>query len=40
MSTYPVVTVIASVAILSESVSLPRIVGVLLILAGVVVLVR
>ena len=40
MSTYPVVTVIASVAILSESVSAPRIVGVLLILAGVVVLVR
>ena len=40
MSTYPVVTVIASVAILSESVSAPRILGVLLVLAGVVVLVR
>jgi drug/metabolite transporter (DMT)-like permease len=40
MSTYPVVTVIASVAILSESLSVPRIGGVLLILAGVVLLAR
>jgi drug/metabolite transporter (DMT)-like permease len=40
MSTYPVVTVLASVAILGESVSGSKIVGVLLVLAGVVVLVR
>ncbi len=40
MSTYPVVTVIASVAILSEAISGPRIVGILLILAGVIVLAR
>jgi uncharacterized membrane protein len=40
MSTYPVVTVIASVAILSEPISVPRIVGVLLILTGVIVLAR
>ena len=40
MSTYPVVTVIASVAILSEAISAPRIVGILLILAGVIVLAR
>jgi len=40
MSTYPVVTVIASVLILSEAVSAPRAIGVLLILVGVVVLAR
>ena len=40
MSTYPVVTVIASVAILSEALSPTRVAGVLLILAGVVVLGR
>lgn len=40
MSMYPVVTVIASVAVLAESVSVSRILGVLLVLVGVVVLVR
>ena len=40
MSTYPVVTVIAAVAVLNESVSVPRILGVLLVLVGVVLLVR
>ena len=40
MSTYPVVTVIASLAILGESMSVTKILGVLLVLAGVIVLVR
>ena len=40
MSMYPVVTVIASLAILGESLSVTRLLGVLLVLAGVIVLVR
>jgi uncharacterized membrane protein len=40
MSTYPVVTVIASVAVLAESLSASRAAGVLLVLAGVLVLAR
>jgi bacterial/archaeal transporter family protein len=40
MSTYPVVTVIASLAVLGESMSATKVLGVLLVLAGVLVLVR
>ena len=40
MSAYPVVTVIASLAILGESLSGTKIVGVMLVLAGVIVLAR
>lgn len=40
MSMYPVVTVIASLAILGETLSLSKLLGVLLVLAGVIVLVR
>jgi drug/metabolite transporter (DMT)-like permease len=40
MSTYPVVTVIASVAVLAESISAGKVGGVLLVLAGVLLLAR
>jgi uncharacterized membrane protein len=40
MSAYPVVTVAASLAFLSESMSLTKVFGMLLVLAGVVVLAR
>jgi drug/metabolite transporter (DMT)-like permease len=40
MSTYPVVTVVASVAVLAESLSATKVAGVLLVLAGVLVLAR
>jgi uncharacterized membrane protein len=40
MSAYPLVTVLASVAVLSESLSLSKAAGMLLILTGVVVLAR
>jgi transporter family protein len=40
MSVYPVVTVIASLAFLGESLSVTRLLGVLLVLAGVTVLVH
>jgi len=40
MSMYRVVTVVASLAFLGESLSLSKLLGVLLVLAGVIVLVR
>jgi transporter family protein len=40
MSAYPVVTVIASLAFLSESISATKALGVMLVLAGVLVLAR
>lgn len=40
MSAYPVVTVLASVAFLRESISLSRVAGIGLVLAGVVLLAR
>ena len=40
MSTYPVVTVLASVAVLSEALSASKVGGILLVLAGVVMLAR
>jgi drug/metabolite transporter (DMT)-like permease len=40
MSTYPVITVIASAAVLAEAMSASKVAGMLLVLAGVVVLAR
>jgi bacterial/archaeal transporter family protein len=40
MSAYPVVTVIASLAVLSESISATKVVGMMLVLFGVLVLAR
>ncbi len=40
MSMYPVITVIASLAVLGETLSVTKLLGILLVLAGVIVLVR